>query len=115
LRSDFATRVGLLPPLAAELPMAVVSAVALAVEALCVVAAGAAAVVAAGVDAHAVPEGLALMLPPRMALPVAVQLLPAVELGGSACATAKPPAVSVTAAIKVVKVVLVFMRFSPDW
>jgi hypothetical protein len=55
-------------------------------------------------------------LPPRIALPVAVQPAPGVDVGGFAvvCASATPPAASAAAAARLVNHIFLFMRDSLD-
>jgi hypothetical protein len=77
------------------------------------IAAGAAAVFVLP-DAHAVDDGLPPRLPPRIALAVAVQPAPGVELGGTAFdwARANPPAVSAAAATTAGNNVFLYMEDS---
>jgi hypothetical protein len=96
----------------AEPAMLVVAGASVLVVVVVVVLTGAAAaVLALPAVAHAVLDGLPLILPPFIALAVAVQPAPAVELG---CAIATPPKARVAAAIRVVRVLLVFMAVTPE-
>ena len=73
-------------------------------------ATGAAALLA---DVHPMAAGEALRLPPFMALAVAVQPAPGVEVGGLDCATAMLPTARVAAAIRVVRVIFMVMAETP--